>query len=414
MNSLTKKIDERASLIENKVINWRRDIHQFPELSHQEEKTSQKVFDHLISLGIPVKRGKDHFGVVGLLEGGKPGPVIALRADMDALPITEKTGLSFASEVKAMHEGKEVGVMHACGHDAHTSILMGVAETLAGLKDQIQGTVKFIFQPAEECASEGTSGAKYMIKDGVLNDPRPEAIFGLHVTPEEIGTLSYRSGAMLASSNNLVINVRGRQTHAAYPWKGIDPIVVASQIVIALQSIVSRQIDLTEGPAIVTIATIEGGVRQNIIPEEIKMTGTIRTFDDDVRMEISNRVKMTAEHIASSWGATAEVIISEGCPVTFNDPALTQKMLATLNRMTERVSLAHTYTGSEDFSFYQQHIPGMFYLLGTRSRHIAPKDAAPNHSPYFMIDESALLLGVRSLAHLAIDFLESSQSEETC
>lgn len=408
MNSLSKALDERAAQIENKVIGWRRDFHEYPELSHQEERTSGIVADHLLSLGIPIKRGKDHFGVVGILEGGKPGPVIALRADMDALPVTEKTGLPFASTRKALHEGKEVGVMHACGHDAHTSILMGVAETLSGLKDQIQGTVKFIFQPAEECASEGNSGARIMIKDGVLDEPRPEAIFGLHVTPDELGMLSYRGGPVLASANNLIINVKGKQTHAAYPWKGIDPILVASQIVIALQAIVSRQIDITAGAAVVTIATIEGGVRQNIIPDEIKMTGTIRTFDENVRKELCERIKTTAEHIAASWGAHAEVIISQGCPVTFNDPALTQRMLATLERMTNRICLAPTYTGSEDFSFYQQHVPGMFYFLGTRCPDIAPKDAAPNHSPYFMIDESALLLGVRSLAHLAIDFLESS------
>ena len=408
---LDAEVDRRASQIEGKVVAWRRDIHAHPELSNRETRTAELVAQHLKSLGLEVRTGVAHTGVVGVLRGGKPGPVVALRADMDALPVTEEVDVPFASKVRTTYNGQEVGVMHACGHDAHTAILMGVAEVLAGMRNDLPGTVKFIFQPAEEGAPVGErGGAEVMIEEGALENPKPEAIFGLHVFPYPAGELSYRPGGTLASSDRFQIVVHGRQTHGAIPWAGVDPIVVASQIVVGLQTITSRQINVTAGPAIVTVGAIHGGVRNNIIPDSVVMIGTVRTFDIAVRDDIHRRMRRTAESIAQSAGATADVVIDTATAVTYNDPALTEKILPTLRQVAgaNHVTLSPPITAAEDFSRYQQRIPGVFFFLGITPPGTDPAKASPNHSPRFYVDEAAFPVGVRAMAHLAVDYLSRS------
>ena len=405
---LDAEIDRRAAQVEGKVVAWRRDIHAHPELSNREVRTAQIVADHLRALGLEVRTGVAHNGVVGVLRGGRPGPVVALRADMDALPVTEEVDLPFASKVRTTYNGQDVGVMHACGHDAHVAILMGVAEVLAGMRRDLPGTVKFIFQPAEEGVPSGEDGgAQMMIAEGALDDPKPGAIFGLHVFPYAAGELMYRPGGIMASSDALRIVVRGRQTHGAQPWSGIDPIVVTSQIVLGLQTITSRQVDITAAPAIVTIGAVNGGVRNNIIPDSVVMIGTIRAFDVAMRRDIWARVRRTAEGIAQSAGATAAVTIDSGPPVTYNDPALTERMAPTLRRVagSDKVCISEAKTTAEDFSRYQEKIPGLFFFLGITPPGTDPRTAAPNHSPRFFVDEAALPVGVRALSHLAVDYL---------
>jgi len=405
---LDAEIDRRAALVEGKVVAWRRDIHAHPELSNREVRTAQMVADHLRALGLEVRTGVAHNGVVGVLRGGKPGRVVALRADMDALPVTEEVNVPFASKVRATYNGQDVGVMHACGHDAHVAILMGVAELLAGMKADLPGTVKFIFQPAEEGVPSGESGgAEMMIAEGALDNPKPGAIFGLHVFPYPAGEIHYRAGGAMASADGLRIVVRGRQTHGAQPWSGIDPIVVASQIVLGLQTITSRQVDITSSPAIVTIGAVHGGVRNNIIPDSVVMIGTIRAFDTAMRRDIWMRVRRTAEGVAQSAGAVAAVTIDSGPPVTYNDPTLTEQMTPTLRRVAgaDKVGSAEAKTTAEDFSRYQEKIPGLFFFLGITPPGVDPRSAAPNHSPRFFVDEAALPVGVRALAHLAVDYL---------
>jgi amidohydrolase len=409
-NRLDAEVDRRAALVQAKVVAWRRDIHEHPELSNRETRTAALVAQHLRSLGIEVRTGVAHTGVVGVLRGGKPGPVVALRADMDALPVTEEVDVPFASKVRSTYNGQEVGVMHACGHDAHTAMLMGVAEVLAGMRSELPGTVKFIFQPAEEGAPTGErGGAQLMIEEGALDNPKPAAIFGLHVFPYPTGELRYRAGGIMAGSDILRIVVHGRQTHGALPWKGIDPVVIASQIVLGLQTITSRQIDLTAAPAVITVAAINGGVRYNIIPDSVVMLGTIRTFDDRVREDIQQRVRRTAESIAQSAGATAQVSFDTTGLVTYNDPALTERIVPTLRQVAGRdhVGLAIPTTTAEDFSRYQQHIPGVFFFLGITPPGTDSTTVAPNHSPRFYVDEAALPVGVRVMAHLAVDYLSS-------
>ena len=407
---LDAEVDRRAAQVQGKVVAWRRDIHEHPELSNRETRTAELVAQHLRSLGIEVRTGVAHTGVVGVLRGGKPGPVVALRADMDALPVTEEVDVPFASKARATYNGQDVGVMHACGHDAHTAMLMGVAEVLAGMRSELPGTVKFIFQPAEEGAPVGErGGAELMIEEGALENPKPAAVFGLHVFPFPAGEIRYRPEGTLASSDRLTIIVRGRQTHGAQPWRGVDPIVVASQIVLGLQTIVSRQIDVTAAPAIVTVGAINGGLRYNIIPDSVVMLGTIRTFDTAMRADIHARVRRTAESIAESAGATAEVAIDTNTAVTYNDPALTERILPTLRAVAgaNHVALTAPITASEDFSRYQQRVPGVFFFLGIVPPGTDPAKAAPNHSPRFFVDEAALPVGVRAMAHLAVDYLSS-------
>lgn len=412
LNALHEALDTHAAAIEPDVIEWRRDIHANPELSNREFRTAALVADHLRALGLEVRTEVAHTGVVGFLEGGKPGPIVALRADMDALPVTEMVDLPFASKVRTTYNGMEVGVMHACGHDNHVAILMGVASVLTTMKEDLPGSVKFIFQPAEEGAPAGEEGgADLMLREGAFENPRPEVIFGLHVWPNRVGEISYLPGPFMASSDAMRIKVTGRQTHGAVPWGGVDPIVVASQIVLGLQTIASRQLDVTATPSIITIGTFHGGVRSNIIPDEVELSGTIRTFLPEVRRDIERRIRHTVEHIATSAGATAEVEIDYGYPVTVNDPELTMQMLPSLERVSDSVKQTAKITGAEDFSYFANEVPGLFIFLG-----VAPPDAdlatvPRNHSPYFFADEAALLTGVRALASLAIDYMVQQNSE---
>ena len=403
--SLYQEIDRRAQAILDSVVAWRRDIHQHPELSGQEVRTSALVAGRLRALGLEVRTEVGGHGVVGLLKGGKPGKVVALRADMDALPVVEPPGLPFASTVRTVYNSQDVGVMHACGHDTHVAMLLGVAQVLAGIRAQLPGSVKFLFQPAEEQTPDG--GAKPMIEAGALDDPKVDAVFGLHVTPTRVGTLQYRAGPFMASADNLLIVVHGKQTHGAKPWGGVDPIVVASQIVLGLQTIISRQADLVQAPAIVTIGVMRAGVRFNIIPDSVVMEGTIRALDEEMRRDIHARIKRTAESIAQSAGATATVTIDDGYPVTVNDPALTARMLPTLQRVVgpDRVTEIPPATWSEDFSRFEEKVPGMFFNLGVTPDSVDPAKAAPNHSPLFFADEAAFPVGVRALANLAVDYL---------
>ena len=406
---LSDRISTAALKIEDKVIAWRRDIHQNPELSYQETRTAALAAEHLKKLGIEVRTGVGITGVVGILKGGKPGGVVALRADMDALPVEEKVDLPFASKAKAQWLGQTVPVMHACGHDAHVAILMGVAEILAGMREEIAGTVKFLFQPNEEGSYDGRpSGAQAMIDDGVFADPVPTAVFGLHVTSAlATGVIALRPGGLMASADSLKIDVQGRQTHGSSPWRGVDPVVTAAQIILALQTIPSRQLDVTKTPAVVTIATIHGGVRGNIIPDSLEMQGTIRTHDEEVRADIWRRIEKTASAIAETQGATATVKVFQGVPVTYNDPPLTAWGTKSLGRGLgeERVTESRPVMGAEDFSILAQKVPGMFFFLGITPPGEDPREAPANHSPLFHIHEPALKYGVRALAYLAIDYL---------
>ena len=412
-SSLAADIDRAAAAVEAQVIAWRRDLHAHPELGNREFRTAGIVAAHLQSLGFDaVRTGVAHTGVVGVLEGALPGPVVALRADMDALPVTEEVDLPFASRARAPWNGEEVGVMHACGHDCHVAILMGVASVLAGLRGQLRGSVKFIFQPAEEMPPEDEEGgAQLMIAEGVLENPAPRAIFGLHVTSRlALGTIGYRSGPTMASSDKLSITVHGKQAHGATPWLGVDPIVTAAQVVLGLQTVISRGTDIAREPAVVTIGMIRGGVRENIIPDSVEMRGTIRAFDEEMRDEIHERVTTLAQAVARGSRAGCTVCIAKNYPVTVNDPALTAAMVPTLARVAGagRLELVPKVTGAEDFSFFQRLIPGLFFFVGVTPPELEPKDAYSNHSPRFFADERALVLGVRSLAHLACDWLEAN------
>ena len=403
------KLDDAFASVESKVIGWRRDIHQNPELGNREFETARKIVEHLEGLGFDeVRTGIAHTGVVGILKGGRPGPTIALRADMDALPVAEQTGLPFASKVKAEYNGKQVSVMHACGHDTHVAILMGAAEVLASNRYKISGTIQFFFQPAEEGAPAGEEGgAKLMIKEGVLHGAdAPEAIFGLHAWPVRAGTINYRSGSFLAAADWLQINVKGRQTHGSSPWKGVDPVFVAAEIMTALQAIPSRQLDITKGPAVITIGSVHGGVRGNIIPDEVEMLGTIRTFDAGVRENLHAKLRRTVRLIAEASGATATVTIEPYSPVTANDPELLDRMMPTLRHAAGdgNVNEHPLITGAEDFAHFQRHIPGLYLMLGVNKEGVAAGEAPANHSPFFDANEDALLVGVRTMVGLALDY----------
>jgi amidohydrolase len=415
--ALAQRIDVLADEVNAHVIENRRYIHQHPELSNREFETARYVAEHLRALGIEVQTGVAKTGVVGVLRGGRPGPVVALRSELDALPVTEEVNLPFKSTVRTTYDGKQVGVMHACGHDAHMGILLGVAEVLSKLRAELPGTVKFIFQPAEEGAPAGEEGgAELMIKEGVLsNDPKPSAIFALHVlTRFESGTVHWRAGSTMAAVDDVRIVVHGKQTHGAEPWNGVDSIVIAAQIVNGLQTLISRQINLTTAPAILSIGKIDGGVRMNIIPDSVTLKGTLRTFDPAMRTDLIERLQRLASRTAEASGGTAEVEVGSEVhyPVTYNDPALTQRMLPTLRRVAgdRNVAEAPLQTVSEDFSYFQQQIPGLFVFLGVRPHDASLDDYAINHSPRFKLDESALNVGVRLLAHLAVDYLSNPAS----
>jgi amidohydrolase len=405
-------IADAIERIRPRVVAWRRDFHAHPELGNREARTAKIVADHLRALGFDEVREKvAHTGVVGVLKGGLDGPVVALRADMDALPVTEEVDVPFKSTVRTDWNGQSCGVMHACGHDAHTAILMGVAEALASVRERIPGTVKFIFQPAEETPPIGENGgAKMMIEEGCLDSPRVGAIFGLHITSiQPTGMIGYRSGPFMASADDFRIFVRGTQTHAAMPWRGVDPIVVTSQIVLGLQTIVSRRMNITKEPSVVTVGVFQGGVRHNIIPDEVKLEGTIRSFDEAQRDEIHEHVKRISEMIAASGGAKATVHIHRWYDVTVNHPALTEWSAPTLARIAgeANVGVIDKICGAEDFSFFQKEVPGFFYFMGCTPPDRDAGTAAPNHSPRFYVDEDCLPLGVRTLCALALDWLSA-------
>jgi amidohydrolase len=407
-SALASEIDKLAAAVEPELLAWRRHLHAHPELSNRETETAKYVAERLRSFGLEPHTGIAKTGVVALLNGGRPGPVVALRADMDALPVREEVNLPFASKAMGEYEGNKVGVMHACGHDTHVAMLLATARILTQMRERVPGTVKFIFQPAEEGAPAGETpaGAELMVKEGVMLNPKVDAVFGLHVFANVLaGEITYRSGPFMAASDSFEIIVKGRQTHGSAPWRGVDPIVVGSQIVNALQTIVSRSVDITRLPAIVTVGQFQSGVRNNIIPDSARLVGTIRTFDDTVQDDIHARVKRIAEGIAAGAGATVDVRINRGYPVTSNDPALTARMLPTLERVAPgRVKQSELITGAEDFTYYQREAPGLFLFLG-----ITPKEqvgkAPANHSPLFFVEEQALITGVRALANLTVDYL---------
>src|SRR5215208_496971 len=414
-DSIHREVDRRAADVNAQVIAWRRDLHEHPELGNREVRTSGIVAAELHRLGLEVRAGVAKTGVVAVLRGGRPGPVMALRADMDALPVTEQVDVPFKSTVTTEYDGKRVGVMHACGHDAHTAMLLGAATVLSAMKAQLAGSVVFLFQPAEEGPPTGEEGgAALMIKEGALDAPKVDAIFGLHVFSGHglgtAGSLVVRPGGIMAASDRVAITVKGRQTHGAQPWAGVDPIVVAAQIVTGLQTIVSRQMDLTTGPVVVTIGTMQAGDRYNVVPDEARMTGTLRSFDPDMRRELQRRVEQTALRIAESAGAVAEVRFSNGTPVTWNDPALTRATIPSLQRVAASGFDPNVapMTPAEDFSRYQEKVPGVFFFLGVNPAGVERASAAPNHSPRFFVDESALVTGVRAMASVAVDYLRGS------
>lgn len=406
---LQSKIELQAKEIEPKVIEWRRQIHQYPELSNREVKTAQMVADHLKKLGIEIQTGVAKTGVVGLLKTGKPGPVIALRADMDALPVTERNSLPFASKVKTVFNDQETGVMHACGHDTHVAILMAVAEILSKNKSELKGTIKFIFQPAEEGPPAGEEGgADLMVKEGVLDNPKVDVIFGMHIQSiSPLGRITYRPAGMMAASDWFTIKVKGKQSHGAAPWMGVDPIVIGAQIINGLQTIVSRQTELTKEAAVITIGRFQAGVRENIIPEEAFMAGTIRTLDVDMQKKIHEKIKLTATKIAESGGATAEVVIMNKTPVTYNDVALTEQMVGSLQKAAgaENVIRINAVTGAEDFAFFQQKVPGFFFFVGAMPPDQDPNIVPSHHTPDFMIDERGMLTGLKAMLNVTLDYM---------
>jgi amidohydrolase len=402
-------LDKDIANIENKVIEWRRDFHQNPELSNREFNTAEKIAAHLKSLGLEVQTGVAHTGVVGILKGKKPGKVLALRADIDALPVPERADLPFKSTAKGEYNGEEVPVMHACGHDTHIAILMGVAEIMSKNTDKINGTIKFIFQPAEEGAPSGEEGgAKLMVKEGVLKNPDVDAVFGLHIgSGQPVNTIAYKSGGMMAAVNSFEINVKGKQSHGSTPWTSIDPIIASVKIIDGLQTLVSREMPLTTEAVVLTIGKIESGVRHNIIPESAQMLGTLRTLDADMRSTIIKRMKEMVPAIAKAYKAEATIDIDEGYPITYNDPELTTQMLPSLQKAAgaENVFVIKAITGAEDFSFFQKEVPGLFFFLGGMTP--GETEAFPHHTPDFYIDESGMLLGVKTFIQLSLDYLNN-------
>lgn len=408
------QLDAAASKVEPRVIAWRRDIHQNPELSNREVRTSKLVAEHLKKLGLPVRTGIAHTGVSAVLKGGKPGPVIALRADMDALPVAEQVDVPFKSTVTTEFLGKKVGVMHACGHDAHVANLMGIAEMLVSMRKDLPGTILFVFQPAEEGAPEGEKGgASLMLKEGVFDEVKPEAVFGLHVTSTlNSGVIGYRSGPFMAASDMFRVEVLGRQAHGSRPWSGVDPIVAGSQIVVALQTIVSRQIDITQWPAVVTIGKFDSGVRHNIIPDKAELLGTLRTYDKKMRADIMERIQRTATNVAASTGAEAKVTFNTSPnPVVMNDPKLTERALPSLRRVAgdDHVIVIPLITGSEDFAHYADRVPGLFFYVGVTPPGKDALAAPGNHSPLFYIDEPGIAVATRALATVAVDYLQAAK-----
>jgi len=411
--SVADKLKTKAFLaadkIEPRCIAWRRDFHQNPELGNREFRTAKIIAAHLKSLGIETTENVAKTGIVGILKGGKPGPCIALRADIDALPVTERVNIPFASRQKTTYNGQEVGVMHACGHDTHTAMLMSVAEILSGMKSELAGTIKFIFQPAEEGPPEGEEGgAALMIKEGIMENPKVDAIFGLHIMSDiEAGKIEYKPGAYMASADWFTIKVKGKGSHGSKPWKGVDPIQTAAQIIEGLQNIVSRQMELTKAPVVITVGKINGGVRQNIISEECEMSGTIRTLESKMQTEVHQRIKWTAEKIAEANGATADVTIDTKTLVTYNTPELVKKMLPSFESAAGagNVKEGEWTTGAEDFSYYGTKAPALFFFLGGSPKGKDPKTAPPHHTADFFVDEAGMKTGIRAFCSLVIDYM---------
>ena len=407
---------ELASKVEEEVIEWRRHFHQYPELSNREFNTAKKISEHLKSLGIEVIEGVGKTGVVGILKGGKPGPVVALRADIDALPVTERVDLPFKSQVVTEYNGQKTGVMHACGHDSHIAILMGVASVLSELKADLKGTVKFIFQPAEEGPPPGEEGgASLMVKEGVLSAPEVDVIFGLHMaagTP--LGQISYKSGGFMASSDRFEVKIKGKQAHGSTPWASVDPISISIQIINNFQYIISRNAELTNEAAVVTVGMIQAGNRYNIIPEEASFVGTIRTLDEGMRKMIHEKMQLNVEHLAAIAGAEASLEIKNNAPLTYNDPALTQLMIPSFQKSTEpdKVQAIKAVTGAEDFSYFQEKVPGLYFFIGGKPEgepYIQPLNS--HHTPDFFFDESAMLTGVKAMLNLTLDYMEMESTK---
>ena len=405
---MSREIEAATAKIMPQVVEWRRFIHQHPELGNREVNTAKLVADHLRKLGIEVRTGIAKTGVVGILKGGQPGPVIGLRADMDGLPVTERVDVPFKSTVKTEYNGQTVGVMHACGHDTHVAMLMGTATVLAGMKDKIKGTVVFIFQPAEEGPPAGEEGgAPLMVKEGVMDNPKIDAIFGIHINSgTEIGTIKYKSGSTMAASDWFTIKIKGRQTHGAYPWLGIDPIAVATQIYTGLQMIVARQSDLPKAPVVITVGRMSAGVRENIIPEEVTMAGTIRTLDAEMQTEVHEKIRRTATKIAESMGATAEVTIDRKAPVTYNTPELVRQMLPSLEKAAGKANVqeGEWVTGAEDFAFFREKAPAFYFFVGGMPKGGNPKTVPAHHTPDFFIDDSRLDVGIKAFCNIVFDY----------
>ena len=402
-----KVIDTKARSVQTNLVQWRRYLHEHPELSNRETNTQAYIMEHLKKLGIEtIPMAKT--GVVGLLKGGKPGPVIALRADMDALPVLERNDLAYKSTVKADYLGQQVPVMHACGHDAHVAMLMGTAEVLSSIKKDIAGTVKFIFQPAEEGPpGNEEGGAPLMVKEGVMENPKVDVVFGMHIESWiEEGKVFYKPGAFMAASDWFSIKVKGKQSHGSQPWLGIDPIAVGAQIINGLQQIVSRQEDLTKAPVVITVGKINAGVRPNIIPEELEMLGTIRTLDSAMQKDVHERIRQTVMHIAAANGTTAEVTIDNKTLVTYNNPSLTKMILPTLEKSVgkENVQETNWVTGAEDFSFFGTKAPAVFLYFGGMPKGTDPKNAPPHHTPDFKISDAMLFNGVKIFCNLVLDY----------
>ena len=404
-------VDGKIEAVESKVMEWRHHIHQNPELSNREFETAKLVANHLRDLGIEVQTEVAHTGVVGILKGGLPGPVVALRADMDALPVTERVDIPWASQVRATYNGVESGVMHACGHDTHVAILMGVAEVLAGMKGDLKGTVKFLFQPAEEGAPPGEEGgAELMVKEGAMKNPEVDVVFGLHInSTTEVGHVRYKPGGTMAAADRFVIEVEGKQTHGARPWGGVDPIVTSAQIIMGLQTIISRQTELTKEAAVISVGYLQSGIRSNIIPEKATMIGTIRTLDTEMQELIHQKITKTATQIAESAGAKANVTIEKGYPVTYNDPALTAKAAKVLESILpeDQLHLTDAVTGAEDFSFFAQEAPGFFFFIGGRPSSVPIAEAAPHHTPDFYVDDEGMKTGIKALISLTLDYMNN-------
>ena len=412
--ALETQIESAVSRIEPKCVAWRRDFHEHPELSNREFRTSKIIADHLRSLGIEVKEGVAKTGVVGILHGGKPGPVIGLRADMDALPVTERGNLSFASKVRSTFNGQDVGVMHACGHDTHVAMLMSVAEILSGMKKDLAGTVKFIFQPAEEGPPTGEEGgAPLMVKQGVLENPKVDVVFGLHINAQTpVGQIKYREGGMMAASDWFTINIHGRQSHGAQPWLGIDPVVIGTQIIEGLQTIVSRQSELTKNAVVISTTIFKAGVRENIIPEEVTLGGTIRTLDTGMQKDVWMRIERTARKIAEASGATADVHIDTKTLVTYNNPQLTEQMIPSLQKATNNnASVMDAVTGAEDFSFFAARVPSLFFYVGGMPPGKNPKETAAHHTPDFYVDEGGMKTGIKAFCFLVLDYMRIAQTK---